>query len=875
MNHKAFLNLYNFITESSDNIHNTELVFLEGMKPKGNPKISSIFSTGVSIVPLDTVPIEYMNNQMSIWKNVSQVVPDLESFYSEIYMRKDFLSNPSISIAILNQHEVGEIKPQYLKRFLEDCFYLIDETLNSDKTDTEVKVITEKMLSTLKRNSVVTSMPDYAKSKDFVTFNNRSVREVNQQYIQNHILPFLRTTLQEIENTDKIINELTSIMTEGGKELNLYNETVNRLYKENKIKNPNRAFQILFSCINIYLEVSKYIIANILRKMYIHISITKEYTSLKNALSKIFGYEHITESVLDNNQISSVIDKSLNYYYKDALNMVNGNESKLKENIEKSPYQQEIFFTYHRIVKNINESIKKLENDSIDSEYSIEDLKAMSGLNDLPNKYKDKIDSTKNISMYMDAGLKPYELRVAIVRELKYAKNFFNHFTNVADSFFSKIKGISESISLNKDNVYDNIERNKEEIEFLSTLSVDINMLMADIMDTYISRISNFDNYISVYKDSGNISIEYAEESYLESAAIANIDIQNIVQKYEVANVFAIVEKSVLEDKMLSDPIVFTEADQPVSNNQNNNNQNQNNNQNTNNSNQNNNQNNTNNSNQNNNNQTQDKSNTKPTVSDNSNTNENTEGVKDNIMKILEKIKDFVNGLKDKVANSIAKLKGNLEWLNRNEEALRNRSYNNVSVDILPYNNSVKYVELVDICTNALQNDIKPERIANGTTSEEKIEALVRTRLKLNKDNTKISEKLLVSLKSSGAGIKTQTFSNGRLAQEIGVMIDFCKYYYDGFSGDIGSAIDRLNNAVESVENNVNNLEKSDKAVKLLQYVGTLTNTITGTILEVARDRSNDYMKVLQELLPKQKKKVSDSSDNQEENTENSSQPTT
>lgn len=874
MNHKAFINLYNFVTESSDNIHNSELVFLEGMKPKGNPKVSSILSDGISIVPLDTVPVEYMNNQMNIWRNISEIVPYLESFYSEIYTRKDFLNNPAISIAILNANEVGEIKPQYLKRFLEECFYLIDETINSDKSDTEVKVITEKMLHTLKRNVVVTSMPEYAKSKDFVTFNNRTVREVNQQYIQNHILPFLRTTLQEIENTDKVIKELTSIMLEGGKELSLYNETVNRLYKENKIKNPNRAFQILFSCINIYLDASKYIISHLLRKMYIHISITKEYTSLKDALSKMFGYDSINESVDENDPILSILNKTYNYYYKDALNMIGGNESKLNESISNSPYQQDIFFKYHKIIKEINKSIDTLALNSCDEEYSIEDLKSMSNLTGMVDRYKPIINSTENISMYTNAELKPYDIRVVIIKELDYAKKFFSKSDSVIDSILGKINKINDDISTNKDNVYGNIERNKEEVDLLSNIYNDIKFIKGEINDTYILRISKFDNHLSVYKNPGNISLEYVEESYLESAANASIDIQNIIQKYEVSNTFNIVESALLKDKVSSDPIIFVEADQPVDNQNNTNNSNSNNTQNTNN--QTNNTNKPNNNNQNSNDANKPKQDTKPTVSDNSNTNDsNNKSFKDTITAIFNKIKEFANNLKDKLSNAIAKLKGNLEWLNKNEEALRNRSYNNVSVDILPYNNSVKYVELIDICTNVFQNDIKPERIANGSTSEEKIEAMIRTKLRLNKDNTKIGEKILISLKSSGSGIKTQTFSNGRLAQEIGVMIDFCKYYYDGFENDFKSAVDRLTDAVNTLENNVNNFEKTDKAVPLLQYAGTLSNTVTGTILEVARDRANDYMKVLNELLPKQKKSTSDSSDNKEDSESNNSQLTT
>lgn len=846
MEYKSLINLYGFVTECSNVIHKKEIDLLEGfaLESIGN------FGDELPSLPMDAIPTDYMRKQIGIWESISQRIPELTDYFSRIYIRKDFLNAPTMTVPVLDVNEVRTIKPQYLKKFIDECIGVIDRAINAKSLELDFDITkTDKMINTLKRNMVETNIPTYMRTEKSITFNNPRVDGITPAYVQGTILPFFRRNMEELEEMQKVSDNIQSIVTEGSVKLRNYAETILRLLSERKISNPEKSYQATFACINVFLEASKYLIGQTLRKMYIYAFNVKAYGSLKDTLSSTFKEDSFTEStVTDINSFLSHIHNTRVELEKEVMESAGIGKNELRRDVKKSPFDINQFRYMNTLFSGLKHDFEALESATQDSELSMEEIQSS-----VTSKHSSYYRDLPTINVYTESELDDYECKVGMIREMIYAESFFERYLPGLDTMIENVNDLGELITRNPYNMYPNTLRNEEEVLFLQEEVEELETIRDGIMNNYAERLSNMQEYL--YGDYSHPTFESDGESYLEESMKANLDIQQFMQEKDVHNAYMVAYESVIKNTRLSDPIMFVEADQPTTTNQNGTNQN-NQNQNTNNG------QNTQNTNN------QKKEDTKPTVTDNQNNQDNNTNNQNNtdnkdengekkegsLEKILQKIIDFATNLKGKLNDSLKKLKPNLKWIEANEDALRNRSYNNVTVDILPYNTSVKYVELIDICTNTLKNDIKPDRIANGSTSEDKIETMFRSRLHLpSGGDTKLNEKLLINLKSNGAGLKTTPISNGRLKQEINVMIDYCKYYYGSFDGDMSNALDRLTDAVNTVKNNVNNLEKVDKAANLLAYLGTLTNNVCGTIADVARDRSNDYLKVLQSLVPKQK----------------------
>lgn len=887
--------------ESSKEINEFEIKLLEESE-------SLLKNTAVIIHPIkaDSLPLGYMDESMNIWNTYSNRIPELEDFFSKIYVSKKFLDLPAVTIPVMDVNEIRAIKPQYLKQFIGEIFSLLEKVLNGNgDSDKIAKLINEKTLSSLKKSMVSSSTPEYVKNKDFIKFDNRVVVEANTAYIQTTLLPFLRSSDQEKDNMIKLIDDVKDVITTGIDTLNNYILTISRIDREGKLQNPSDVYKTLFSVIYTYLEASKYLIASILRKEYIYTTVLKEYITLKDQIMDYYPEgEHILhESVLDgsydfadedivinmldgrSDTTDSVIDR-LYRTYKDRILQMEGIKlgddfhSLIDMEISNSPFDLQLFKTLFAAQETLMQSITILSEQSLDPDLSIDELKNSSHL-EIPvtSKYNSLLTRLTDIDLYITSDLSQKEFCVAFLKELSYAKKFFHKFSSNMQGIFESYKELKKDIIRNDNDKYSNHERNNEEIQFLTSFEKDFRLLVLQIGKGYLHRLSMMEDMIKTNEEvlEGPKLIKDEEEiDYLESAMQANMDIEEFYADVRSSYLFESMYNDLMYQKVTASPIVFVEAEQPANNN-NNAGQTQQPTTNTNN---------------------QKNNSTKPTVNDNGNqnnsqntqntnntnngnTNENNGDKVGFIKGLLQRIKDFGTKILDKIKGAQAKLKGNLTWLQENKDALLSRSYSNVSINILPYDTSIQYTSVIDDCTNAL-NNITRNVGRIGKWDVNNINKTMFAKLKLPADVSKpISERLVLALKCKGGKeLQTVTVSNGQLKEMVAQMIDFLEYYYNGFEADIEAAITRLNSALDGVERRATtlNVEGADNTLKIM---GTNINTLNGAIAEVARDRSNDYMTVLQQLAPNKPKKESKNNVKETENTENtetekanSSQPT-
>jgi hypothetical protein len=238
------------------------------------------------------------------------------------------------------------------------------------------------------------------------------------------------------------------------------------------------------------------------------------------------------------------------------------------------------------------------------------------------------------------------------------------------------------------------------------------------------------------------------------------------------------------------------------------------------------------------------------------------------INKIIQIAEKWIKDLTEKFQNTINRLKKlNLQWLQNNKEGLTNRSYANVSVQILPYDKMPPDKITTDLRT--LGNNIKAinrDELENNLNTEDdiirKLFAFVPN-LPTGQNANDLVAYLTNYYKVGSNKVEDVTYSNNQVKTLVTEQaLPFCIDYYGSFSQNI---IDECNNIEKSLEEQANKEKDNasqgatntqtnkDTPSMYSKYMMIYNNTrkFTGAVLNAIRDRNNDYLKVLRSLAPK------------------------
>ena len=305
------------------------------------------------------------------------------------------------------------------------------------------------------------------------------------------------------------------------------------------------------------------------------------------------------------------------------------------------------------------------------------------------------------------------------------------------------------------------------------------------------------------------------------------------------------------------------------------------------------------------------KNETKPTVTDNSNQNNNGSNTQSKIKSLIEKIKQQFAKMMESFTQMVERQKAkNLKWLSENKEALLNRSYTNVQINLLPYGDGMPYKRILQDVNKMLANERAVARNLlqpNSYNSYEDIRnALINFGPKFDKKD--MDEKTVITnfYKVGTMALETVTYSNNEIKTIVAnEMIPFCDDFYTDNYETVkqlyGSAKDALDLAAnksytEAVEAHIvksskvlleadgqttttntttnatvsDNNSKADPATKL-QWATRCCISFYGSVLNALRDRNNDYLKVLAALAPN--KSNNNQQNNQQQQPQQQEQP--
>lgn len=248
--------------------------------------------------------------------------------------------------------------------------------------------------------------------------------------------------------------------------------------------------------------------------------------------------------------------------------------------------------------------------------------------------------------------------------------------------------------------------------------------------------------------------------------------------------------------------------------------------------------------------------------------------ISDWFKKISEWFKDMITKFNDVIGRSAAK---NTKWLAENKEGLLNRSYSNVEIQILPYDQMPHSNVSADIGKlTANVNAMTAQNMKNIGSYENLRSKLINFGPKFN-NNDKDQITIANYYKVGNKPLQTVPYANGVIKTLItDTMIPYCESFYTTYKDEITKQLTAVSNAMETISktyvtecvNEISNLSIITEAeaaqtqttntqnaetslTTKASWLSKCVQTYSGAVMNSIRDRNNDYFKVLYALAPK------------------------
>jgi uncharacterized protein DDB_G0287625 len=242
------------------------------------------------------------------------------------------------------------------------------------------------------------------------------------------------------------------------------------------------------------------------------------------------------------------------------------------------------------------------------------------------------------------------------------------------------------------------------------------------------------------------------------------------------------------------------------------------------------------------------------------------------ISKLIEKIINAFKEVVEKMART------NDIWLQKNKAALLNRSYSNVTINILPYHNlndTVFVQDITKLITNL--NTITMQTMASVNNENDlygKLFTFIDGGVKTgtNKGVDDINTILTNYYKVGKAKMETVEVANGNLKAMIdGSMIPYCEKYPKEFLNTLTASLDKLKVAGDDCIKKLTESDTDNALGDKGKWLTSAISTFTGSLCNASRDRYIDYFKVLFALVPKTVE-PNDNNNQQTNNNQNNNQ---
>ena len=829
----------------------------------------------------------------------------------------DNLDNGNMLVKDINTDDIEVFKPQYLGQYVSMVQDSINGYINGESNFADcVKFMTSDYPTKVERQIVKTNLPYGITSKELrkeTTLNGNFIK-ADTKFIKDKVLPFVTKYDTFKADTLTEANMVLNAIKEAELSVKAMLGALNKLRTVEGVtpERLNQTNQIAYNSIRGIMDIISYVSFMMVHKLNVIssnvITCNKLYTDIFN----MYGGT-VTETAFDNTIISNdemnigtnlmngdvsaytILSNNIYEYHNGMVNNIIAGDP-TSNDIE---YPKDIFDDIVKAYIVISEGLNIMSLNCADYLLVFNDVLEQSGFSIvLVDRFREDINHINDTSMYNVESMVTPDINMykMMMNEVKNYSDNMQSIANTCNETFKKLILLQEKFASNINGEYKDIETVNEIKVFLKDLReqyVDMTNTVAKnfmnrlktigdrltIMDTLTSSDAPTDSTIPI---DTNSDVDFSESAYeLELSFVE----ENCKTRFNNLQKYYLEEKN----RRLNGLKTVFEANTSNTNgstNTTNNNQNQ----------------------------------TTPKVIDNSNANnsnangnnnqQNNQTSSNTINDLINQIIKFFSDMKNNIMKAIDKnAKHNTDFLQANKDGLLNRSYSNVTVQVIPY--SKVPIQTITGHMDRVVNNIgalTPQTLQEIKTQNDVYKKVFPfiAGLTINEgDNTNIKQQMLnfYMMGNASTAPAMVNVSNGELKNEVAnEYIPYVEKYYTttkealaSFSENTQAKLEALTKSINTESpNNAGNLNESvdlfmednnnqpnkntetsmsTKSRWVIAAVKIYTNAVT----ESLQKRNNDYLKILTSLKVEAKKtgdaKVSDGNDAQNQPAQNNQQP--
>lgn len=814
---------------------------------------------------------------------LQKAIAEVQSIEVDTSSISDFLAklnnfehaNASYTVRDVSVSNINVLKPQYLDQYTMMLVKLIDRVINDSIERDEVdKYLIGDAVARVKKQVVKTK---YGEDSALAMVRKDGAKYVplTQAYVKTTLLPF-------VSNAEKLKNALVTEANAVLRSLQEAESNVNGILTAvNQLKESDAADAlklkkvdyVVYNGIRGYLDLLSYITYMEIRKLTEFganvYAAEKIYYDVTNNYHTVGMEESVMTNVLPTDAASltedleagrigpfEVISSNLYEYHHNNpyMGIANGN-LKSTGDVLHSVFDMQIDFTgyskkaYDDVVKmyiEISNGLDILAKNSDEYLLIFEDLKSKAGFTlSLEDRFRATLDGIDDLSNYaVDVpGITDTNKFVNMLAEVKDFPENMNKIASTIVDVKAKMSGIKERYDNNINGEFKDAEALNELKILMSDLTEQLRVVDNIVGTKFMARLRALGEKLTA------ITVK-VEDPMGENNVVPDVDLDHtdyrrenaICELDEMREAFSQLFESVQLDyikereRARRGVNVFTEADvtQPATNTPapaggNTNNA---------------------------------TDSTKPTVVDNGANNANNGGTVSGAGKILDAIKNFINTFLTNLQRSSDK---NTKWIIDNKQELLNRGYENVTVNILPYQ-QLPYQQMIGKINEVttVVRGLSPQALQSlGDEQAAYSRVLSPITGGVSKNGNVSADAQLINFFTTGktTGSKVVAIANGDLQRMVASeMIPYCESYSGQFSqslqralNDLGAAADDMaNKAAQGTQpNQTQNANTAGNMAQVSKWAGNAVKDLSKAALNAAKQRNNDYLKVLSSLVPK------------------------
>lgn len=861
------------------------------------------------------INFDYYSNairkSMSSLEKITLSSENIKSFLSR-YNNLGRLDESNIFIKDIVPCNNIRFKPQYLRQYSDMIQGVIDKAVRGEVTNDDVIAYTTSTLSDKAQKQVVSCDFDYPMTAvDIVKKNTVGVIKADTNYIKTKVLPFVNNFSSIKEETLRSSDEIATAISNIEKDIKVMISAINKM-KVNGVIDSDKLIkvnQISYNAIRGLMSTISYTSFMAIQKINNVINNATACNSIYTDLTNLYSDDNFIENAFDTTVLATDtnsladalvhgdasayinLSKQISEFYSGlpSVDNIELNDRSNPEEVAQEPYDKSAYEDIGKAYLEISAGLNIMASEGDEYLMVFDDIIKKSGFAIvLVERFRNQINKISDLSLYRGTenvsmnGAPDYHMKKRIISELNDYDDNMTAIAGIISNSYKKIEVLMDRY-INKNNgEYTDVQTINELKVFLKDLKEQFQEMTKSVAANFYIRLTELAKIVeSIDKqkeavhinevldiDLSESAIDYVELAFLESVN----DFEESSKEY-----FNALEASYFIEKelLLRGENIILEADDANTNGNTNNNNNQ-------------------------------KNNTKVSVVDNS----SDSAAKSGLGKIKAKIGLFIRNTVDRFMNFVGKsATKNTKWLATNKEELSNRSYNNVTVNILPYTNMSSDAIIEDI--KKLRTNVQGLNAQTLNTCNDK-NAVYQKLFPfisggINESNGTLAEQITKYYKVGSAPLEVKPISNGQLKTEITtVMIPFCEQYPEQYKDRINKELTDLGkyadetlkamgaapadenqnqqpqqtqepkqqqtqpattdqnnnqtgqaNATETKQESVSIFTEADEnnsepgLKDKVQWATEAIRYFTGSVLNAIRDRNADYLKVLSSLVPK------------------------